>query len=135
MESRASIRGVSLYSFPLLRIAGISIKPIDKLATNIDNALEIKTVTTPTKMIYKVDLLCRSKQCVLGLDESYDRGWIAMDSTTILKHVTLNSWANAWIIEEGRHSIYIIYIPSIAVGLSFVSLLIAFGYFIFVRKY
>lgn len=135
MESRASISEVSLYSFPLLRIAGISIKPIDKLAAKVDNALEIKAVTTPTKMIYKVDLLCRSKQCVLGLDESYDRGWHAIDTTKILKHVTLNSWANAWIIEEGRHSIYIIYIPSVAVILSFLILLIAFGYFTFLRKY
>jgi len=108
------------------------------------NGLKIKTVSHPQESLYELYLEPGSSYTTLTLGQSYNSGWQAYSVSDknnrflnqylpfifgkkISNHVTVNSWANGWILEEGmpenRH-IIIVFLPQYLEYFGFLTLFI-----------
>ncbi len=61
---------------------------------------------------YSLDADCDST-CYIGINQAYDDLWVAYDFSTnkILPHYRYNNWANLWEVQDGKHSVVIVYVP------------------------
>ena len=63
--------------------------------------------------LYLINTSCRSGQCYLGINQSYDSMWLAIDSNfNLLPHYRYNNWANIWQLNQSG-TIFIIYLPEV----------------------
>jgi hypothetical protein len=115
------IETIELRAVPLERIAGIFLVPITTHNLTQLNAL---SVTKHSKLLDSVHILktnCSQKNCWFGLNQSYDKGWMAwtyepnnfIGTLDKLPHFRLNNWANGWQISAHNKQILVVYLPEI----------------------
>ena len=126
-ESINQVNQLGLVAFP--------VSYVSQIKTNTEMpALSPSTVRTTKRIAnfwYTASVNSES-QSVLKLSQSYDRSWIAFPNVNILRpftHVKHNSWANAWVIPPGSHSITILYLPQLLEFIGFALLGIVALYF------
>ncbi len=83
----------------------------------IENSLKVYDHSTWLGTVHKLDVDCAGTSCYLGLDQSYDDLWLALnwESKQFLPHLRFNDWANIWQLENGRHTIIKFYLPELVV--------------------
>lgn len=99
--------------FPIELVSQIKLIS-EEAEEKIKNDLRLISHWTPDVSLHFIEVGCASETCVLAIDQSYDDLWLAIDleNFTVLEHTKLNSWANAWIVNESG-SILIIYLPQL----------------------
>lgn len=126
-ETQNYIAKMTLAPFPVERLADIHIVQDQE---TIGALSSIKEVFTRFDTLYRVDVQCEIDECLLAFDQSHDRGWFTVSSSAILQpleHVRLNNWANAWIVEEGTHTLYVVYVPQLLAFAGYGVLIITIG--------
>lgn len=139
----AGLSQLSLVPMPLRQLAGAELKSVEAETVEVvtDNNLEVETYHLGTDTFHSLRVRCWSQPCVIGLDQSFDSGWLAFQvpgsagaegwwSLTryqLLPHSYLNSWANAWQLPVGEYSIIIFYWPQALSGIQLLGLGMAVG--------
>lgn len=108
---------LSIMAFPIQQLSGFSLTPVD------ENIILTNDVTvSATRHIPGIGLMvkfnCQSRDCVVGLDQSHDRMWIAVSRNgLVLPHLRLNSYANAWKV-NGNDFMIVMYVPQLVANFS-----------------
>ncbi len=129
MKTVSSLSQMSLMPVPLQQLAGISFSLSDK--TVVDNQVKVISYSFSSDTLHLFEFECQDQTCVIGLDQSYDSGWLGLIvpevwwqlwSYEILPHWHLNSWANAWQVSSGKQQMIIFYWPQVLTGIQLVGL-------------
>jgi len=99
--------------------------PIDmlnktELITNSDDDFIGETVVNSTQKIgtgfYIVDLEVKTDEGMVSLSQAYDELWWAVsfeNKLLVWSHTLYKGWANAWLLPNGNHQVYLIYLPQV----------------------
>jgi len=98
-----------LRAFPLERISQLQLLPpaVSQVADlKQHNNLELQAERTIFPGLHFAEIRCEVAPCWLGIDQSYDQAWLAVQlptlslsdlgSAQLLPHTRLNTWANVW---------------------------------------
>lgn len=109
--------------FPLELVSQIKLVP-EGVEEVIDNDLTVVSHWSPDVTFHLLEVECFTPTCIFAIDQSYDDLWWAVDlnSFSLLHHTKLNSWANAWIVNDSG-KILIIYLPEVLQLLALVSVI------------
>lgn len=125
--SIAELENIYLAAFPVDQISGLRLVPLTaENNLTFANQLQINSHLKIGTLRFASYHCQSSDSCYLGFDESYDDMWLALDLDTLqlMPHFRLNSWANAWQVNDSGRLI-IIYLPQLISSLSILSLMIA----------
>ncbi|MBI4973295.1 hypothetical protein HZC27_01660 [Candidatus Roizmanbacteria bacterium] len=117
---------IKIIPFQIDRISQIGIR---KNGANkpMDNPVKEIKVVPFQNFFYSVNLKCQTTSCFVGINQSYDDLWIAIDNNfRLLNHLRYNNWANLWQTNNSTN-IAIIYIPEVIslIGISFLCMFCA----------
>lgn len=125
--SKNTLHSLEFMPAPLDLISQIELQPIDQKETlTIQNNARILEKTKHNNAHYSLQIEC-IENCFFGINQAFDDGWIAynISSKKFLNHFRYNNWANLWEIEEGKHTIKIVYVPQliafIAMGIALIT--------------
>ncbi len=82
----------------------------DTTETIANGITQIRT-SKSTPFFYKVEYTSKADNSYLALSQSFERGWTILGTKNT--HFKINNWANAWSVEQGEHTIFIIFTPQI----------------------
>jgi len=120
------LSSIKVIPFPIERLSQIKLtKPNSNLITN--NIIINKSKSYLT-YLYTASVDCSEKKCFIGINQSYDDLWLAIDNNfKIIPHFKYNNWANLWEIQKSSQ-IMIVYVPQIvAFVCMFLILIFIFG--------
>lgn len=81
--------------------------------TNEENDVYVNDSKKYFNFLYFINADCKSEECYLGIDQSYDPFWLALsEDLRPLSHYRYNNWANVWEINRSGN-ILIIYFPQV----------------------
>ena len=105
------LSSIKVIPFPIERLSQIKLtKPNTNLITNNLTINKSKSYLT---YLYSASVNCPEKKCFIGIDQSFDDLWLAVDNNfKILPHFRYNNWANLWEIENSSQ-ILVIYLPQV----------------------
>jgi len=79
-----------------------------------DNNVEILKQSNFGNMFHRIVLNSADERGVVSFSQSYEPGWLAyLPGYGLLVHSKFNSWANAWEVPAGEHTVYLIYWPQL----------------------
>ncbi len=121
-QSINEVHEITLNPFPLDIASQILLKP--NTYSPVENGVTIADSSKFSTFFYESKVKCdvsQSKKCMIGIQQAFDKGWIALDSSyKVLPHFTYNGWANMWSVDQSS-TIYIIYLPQIIALLAMIS--------------
>jgi hypothetical protein len=131
-KAESKLNSIKASIFPVDLIANIYLK--NKNLNPYDNKIKIVSNKSFLTFFYLVKYQCVSESCYLGINQSYDDLWIALDNKlNILPHSKYNNWANIWQLKNTSKTVIIIYLPQIFSYLSMI-LLIFFIIYLVLRS-
>lgn len=130
------LSSIKIAVFPIERFNQIELKKTNINSSKTNNITLVNSKSYLT-FLYFATAQCPDKKCFIGINQSYDDLWLAIDyNLKILPHIRYNNWANLWEIENSSQ-IMIVYIPQVIafIGLFIlITLLISLILIIFIRK-
>ena len=104
---------IELLPLPLEQLSKVRLNKAGS-SGKIANPLELQSQGILLKSLYIANYDCPATECYLGIDQSYDPLWLAVNTKDwrLLPHLRLNNWANIWLV-EGEGSLVAIYLPNI----------------------
>lgn len=103
---------IKIIPFQIDRVSQIGIRENGANKPMGNPVKEIKAVPFQN-FFYSVNLRCQTTSCFVGINQSYDDLWVAIDNNfRLLNHQRYNNWANLWQTNNSSH-IIIIYIPEV----------------------
>lgn len=124
-----------------MRISPVLIDRLSQIELHKKNVFPVKnniqTISWQSFLtfLYSVKIKCENPYCYLGIDQSYDDLWLAVDNNfKILPHFRYNNWANVWQIDQSK-TVIIFYLPQIISFLCMFLLLIFIYWVVFRKKY
>lgn len=130
------IDSIELYPLPLEIISNLSLTPVGKSYTIVNNL----SATNSWKLgTYHYGTTINSSQVngVIVLSQSYDDGWIAFNPQNplqLFEHKLFNGWANAWYLPPGQYQLMILYWPQLLIFGGYGILLITLLYLLFIIR-
>ena len=121
-ESATILKSLLIAPYPEKQIAGIKLssgKP-----NVVINDLQVSSHRRYLESIHLANYKCGVPNCFLGLDQSWDKLWVAIPLDkpwSVLPHYRLNNWANIWQL-SGEGTVAILYLPQLLSTASFLFL-------------
>ena len=112
-----------LYLLSAQQIPYEAIKNIQvTIATDTKKTYSASILQTQKKspMWYSAQVQVTEEQGIVSFNQTFSNGWVLFCSQN--KHIKANNWANAWILPQENHHIYVIFIPQILEWFGFVTL-------------
>lgn len=105
------LSSIKVIPFPIERLSQIKLtKPNN---SSIINNITLNKSESYLTYLYSASVDCHEKKCFIGIDQSYDDLWLAIDNNfKLLPHFKYNNWANLWEIKNSSQ-IMIVYIPQV----------------------
>jgi hypothetical protein len=130
-RSQALMSKMTLGAFPINKVAQIKLERIDgdfAKEKKIENDLKILFSSYYLDSVHVVNYVCGSDQCYLGIDQTYDDLWLALNikDWEFLPHFRYNNWANLWEV-KGKGIVYLFYLPELVSFFSLVVVMVTTG--------
>ena len=107
-----NLSSIDIANFPIERFSQIRLNRTNGnlIQTNKLKVMDSKSYLT---FLYSIKVECQSIKCFIGINQSYDDLWLAIDNNfKLLPHFRYNNWANLWEIKKSSQ-IMIVYIPQV----------------------
>ncbi len=111
--SENRIDTIQLIPLPIERFSQVTLER-RALSSHYGNPITISDSKDYFNFIYSVTFACESS-CWIGLNQSYDRWWIAVDGSFFqrLPHTVFNNWANMWQVTNKQTKMHIVFMPQL----------------------
>gem|GEM_PF-1486566 len=116
---------LTVIPLPISWLQQIEIKTANAV-TQQDNPVTVTQKNKVGTFLYIVEVNSQKDQGIFELAQGYHTGWLALqlNSPKLLPHFLMNGWANGWSIEQGNHTVVILYWPQLLGSFGFLALFI-----------
>lgn len=124
IASENRVENIEIYPFDLSFLTSLVQNPENEAIINSN--LRVEDVRKLGTAFYKVQT---SGSGLLVLGQGYEKGWLAFEGKTLLRHVKVDSWANGWLIPSGQvgpSRVVIVFWPQLLEWFGFLVLLGSF---------
>ncbi len=123
-KSVNELGGLSMAPFPLTWLAQLGMEK--KMQADTVGTVRVISDNKFLDSIHVIGAGCGEAKCYLGLDQSYDDLWLALEwgKWQLLPHYRYDGWANTWEVGTGEGKYVVFYLPELVVMASFIILVL-----------